>query len=167
MKFVKPTYSREARLAHTEGIAKLKILISDDNSIAEIQPVSGDPLLLDSSITAVRQWCIYSSLAKVVGKPVEIEIPISFVFAIEDAPKPAYLHLVSGRVIGVDEVREFTNGIEYTIDQRTHHISTDSVTDVNGCARIVLRPPQRQGECLPSGEPSFDITAIPLLPSDI
>ena len=54
MKFVKPIYPRQARLAHIEGVVKLTLVIADDNSIASLQAVSGDPLLLDSSIRAVR-----------------------------------------------------------------------------------------------------------------
>ena len=166
MKFVKPKYPREARLAHTEGVVKLKIVVADDNSIADIQPVSGDPILLDSSIKAVRQWRIYSSLAKVKGKPVEMEIPVSFAFSIDNPPKPANLHLTNGKVIRADTVQEFTDRIEYSVGSHIHRIPSESVNEVNACARIVLRPVLKEGECIPSGGPSFDIRAIPLLPSD-
>ncbi len=163
MKFVRPIYPREARLAHTEGVAKLIIIIADDNSIADIQAVSGDSLLLDSSLEAVRQWRIYSSVAKLPGKPIEIEVPLSFTFRIEDAPKPAYLHLVNGKVIRADAVREFTNGIEYSVCQYTHRISADVVTAVNSCKRPRAIP-LKEGDCVPSGGPSFDVIAMPLLP---
>jgi hypothetical protein len=166
MKFVKPKYPREARLAHTEGVVKLKIVVADDNSIADIQPVSGDLILLDSSIKAVHQWRIYSSLARVKGKPVEMEIPVSFTFSIDNPPKPAYLHLINGKVIRADTVQEFTDRIEYNVGSHIHRIPSDSVNEVNACAQIVLRPVLKEGECNPSGGPSFDIHAIPLLPSN-
>ena len=54
---VNPIYPREARLAHTEGVVNLTLVISVGNSkIVELQPVSGDPLLLKSTMNAIRQW---------------------------------------------------------------------------------------------------------------
>ena len=53
---VNPSYPREARLAHTEGVVKLIVVFADDGSVADLQAVSGDPLLLDSAMKAVRQW---------------------------------------------------------------------------------------------------------------
>ncbi len=159
--FVKPIYPREARLAHTEGVVKLILVIADDGSIADLQAISGDPLFLDSIMKAVRQWRF--SIGGFVGKPRETEVPLSFTFKIEDPPKPAYLHLTNGKVIRADEVREFTNRIEYTVGRRTHYISANSVADINGCVRARVIP-LKEGDCIPSGGPSFDIRAIPLLP---
>ena len=159
--FVKPIYPREARLAHTEGVVKLILVIADDGSIADLQAISGDPLLLDSTMKAVRQWRF--SIGGFLGKPKEMEVPLSFTFKIEDPPNPAYLHLAGGKVIRADEVREFTNRIEYTVGRRTHHIRANSVAYINGCVRVrVMR--LKEGDCIPSGGPSFDIRAIPLLP---
>jgi hypothetical protein len=166
IRFVEPTYPREARLAHTEGVAKLVLVIGADNSIAELRAVSGDPILVDASMKAVRQWRFLHLFGGVVGQPApEIEVPLSFTFRIENAPKPAYLHLANGRVLRVDEVREFTDGIEYTVGKRTKRISTDAVTEINGCARLTFHLPLEEGDCLPAGGPSFDIVAVPLLPA--
>jgi len=162
MDVVKPIYPKEARLAHTEGVIKLILVIASDGSIADLQAVSGDPLLLDSAMKAVRRWRF--SIGGFVGKPSETEVPLSFTFRIEDPPKPAYLHLTSGRVIRADEVREFTDRIEYTVGRRVQHISANSVADINGCARIGVIP-LKEGDCIASGGPSFDIRAIPLLPA--
>ena len=164
MHFVKPVYPKEARLAHIEGVVKLHLVFADDGSIVELQPVSGDRLLVDSAMKAVQQWRV--SFGGVVGRPAEYEIALSFTFSIEDPPKPAYLHLANGDVIRADTVREFADRIEYTDGRRTHHISSDSVTDVSRCARVSIRIPPKEGDCVPGGGPSFDIRAIPLLPSD-
>jgi Gram-negative bacterial TonB protein C-terminal len=87
---VEPIYPREAPLAHTEGVVKLNLVIGKDNSTAELQAVSGDPVLVDSSMKAVRQWCILHFGGRVAGQPAqEIEVPLSFTFRIENAPKPA------------------------------------------------------------------------------
>jgi TonB family protein len=161
--FVRPTYPKESRLAHTEGVVKLILVIAADGSIADLQVVSGDPILLDSTMKAVRQWRF--SIGGFVGEPRETEVPLSFTFKIEDPPKPAYLHLTNGKVIRADEVREFTDGIEYTVGRRTQHISADAVADVNGCVRVRVRP-MKEGDCTPAGGPSFTVRTIPLLPTD-
>lgn len=163
---VNPTYAKEASLAHIEGAVKLVVIIGDDGSIVDLQAISGDPLLLNSAIKAVRQWH-FSIGGVVVGGPREVEVPLSFGFTIENPPMPAYLHLADGKVIRADTVREFTDRIEYSVGSHTHRVAPDSVTEVNACARIVVRPVLKQGECRPSrGGPSFDIHAIPLLAAD-
>jgi len=159
---VSPTYPREARLAGIEGEVKLILVIAEDNSIAELQAVSGDPLLLESTMKEVRQWRFIIG-GRVVGAPKETEVPLTFTFKIEDPPNPAYLHLRNGKVIRADSVREFTNRMEYTVDGRTHYISPGSVTDVSACARVTVAP-SKEGDCSPRGGPSFFIRAIPLLP---
>jgi TonB family protein len=161
MHFVKPLYPKEARLAHIEGVVKLHLVFADDGSIVQLQPVSGDPLLVDSAMKAVQQWRV--SFGRVVGRPVEHEIALSFTFSIEDPPKPAFLHLANGHVIRADTVREFPDRIEYTIARQTHHISPDSVTNINSCARVALLP-AKEGDCVPSGGPTFNIRSIPLWP---
>lgn len=160
--FVRPIYPREARLSHTEGVVKLMLVIGADGSIADLQAVSGDPFLLDSTMKAVRKWRF--SIGGFVGNPRETEVPLSFRFKIEDPPKPAYLHLTNGKVIRADEVREFTDGIEYTVGRRTRHISASSVAEINGCIRVRVMP-VKEGDCIPAGGPSLFIRAIPLLPA--
>jgi Gram-negative bacterial TonB protein C-terminal len=161
--FVKPLYPKEARLAHIEGVVKLHLVFADDGSIVELQPVSGDPLLVDSAMKAVQQWRV--SFGSVVGRPVEREIALSLTFSIEDPPKPAYLHRANGHVIRADTVREFEDRIEYTVGHQTHQLSPDSVTDINSCGRVTLLDKMKEGDCIPVGGPTFNIRAIPLLPS--
>jgi TonB family protein len=164
MHFVKPVYPKEARLANIEGVVKLHLVFADNGTIAELQPVSGDPLLVDSAMKAVQQWRVVFN--RVVGRPIEHEIALSFTFNIEDPPKPAYLHLANGDVIRVDTVREFTDRIEYTVGRQTHYVSPDSVTYINACARVGALLTMKEGDCVPGGGPTFNIRAIPLWPSD-
>jgi hypothetical protein len=140
------------------------LVIADDGSVAELQAVSGDPLLLDSKMKAVRQWH-FSIGGRVAAGPREMEVPLTFTFKIEDPPKPAFLHLSNGEVTRAGNVRELTDRIEYTVDRRTHHISPDSVTDINACARVSVIISPKEGNCIPRGGPSFFIRAIPLLPA--
>jgi hypothetical protein len=53
---VSPVYPREAWLAGIQGEVKLLLVVGEHNSIAELQAVSGDPLLVESTMAAVRQW---------------------------------------------------------------------------------------------------------------
>jgi hypothetical protein len=164
MNFVAPIYPREARLAHTEGAVKLILVFADDGSVADLQTVSGDPLLLASTIKAVHQWHI--SMAREVGNPREAEIPLSFTFKIEDPPEPVYLHLRNGNVIRANTVREFTDRVEYTVGHRSHHhhISPDLVTDVSRCARASIRIPPREGDCIPPTALILTSTPFPCYP---
>jgi TonB family protein len=164
IKITNPIYPRAARLAHTEGVVKFIMIIAADGSVGELQAVSGDPVLLDSAMEAVRQWRFAMAVRGDDG-PREAEVPLSFTFKIEDPPKPAYLHLSNGEVIRADEVREFTDRIEYIADHRTHYISPDRVTEINACAGFSNRIPRKEGGCVPGGGPSFVIRGIPLLPS--
>jgi TonB family protein len=161
---VSPIYPREARLAGIQGEAKLLLVIGGDNTIAELQPVSGDPVLVEAAMKAVRQWRF--TFGAYVGEvPRETEVPLTFTFKIEDPPEPAYLHLKNGKVIRADSVREFTDRMEYTVDGHTHRISAESVRVVDGCARVTIAVLPPVGGCIPSGAPNFDIRAIPLLPA--
>jgi len=155
---VAPVYPREARLAGIQGEVKLLLVIGERNTIAELQPVSGNPVLMEAAMKAVRQWRFSLPGLR------QTEVPLTFTFKIEDPPKPAYLHLRNGKVIRADSVREFVDRMEYTVDGHTHHISPESVTDVNGCARVRVSL-REEGDCIPSGAPSFLIRAIPLLPA--
>jgi len=150
---VNPVYPKEARLAHTEGTVKLTMIVAASGVVTDLQDVSGDPLLSDSVINAVRQWRLQPILMN--GNPAEAEVPLTFTFTIYDPPKPAYLHLKNGDVIRADRVREFTDGIEYTVGRRSHRIPADSVWIISACGY----------GCVSGGGPSFNIRAIPLLPS--
>jgi hypothetical protein len=165
IRFVKPIYPKEARLAHVEGVAKVVLVIGADNSIADLRPVSGNPMLLDSAMTAVRQWRFIHMFGGFVNgqPPPEIEVPLAFTFKIEKAPKPAYLYLTSGDVVRADEVREFTDGIEYAADGRTHHISPDLVTEIAACRVSLVLPRNPKEACVPGGGPPVLIRAIPLV----
>jgi TonB family protein len=161
MHFVNPVYPNEARLAGIEGVVNVVVVFEENGSVTELRAVSGDPVLLDSVMKAVRQWR-FSWGGRLVDSPTETEVPLSFTFKIE-TPKPAYVHLGDGRVIRADSVREFSDRIEYTVGRHTHRISAKSVTGIDACARITIESPQREGSCIPGGGPSFLIRAIPLM----
>jgi len=59
-----------------------------NNSIAESQAISGDPLLVESTMKAVRQWKFMIG-GYVNGAVRETEVALTFTFEIEDPPRPA------------------------------------------------------------------------------
>lgn len=148
-----PIYPREARLNHVEGEVKLTLVVAANGTVADAQSVSGNPMLVECVINAVRQWRLQPHLMN--GHPTEVEVPLTFSFTIHNPPKPAYLHLKNGDIVRADSVREYTDGIEYKVGHLTHRISADSVRDISWCGR----------DCVPGGGPIFDIRAIPLLPA--
>ena len=155
-----PIYPREARLAHAEGVVNLVMIIAVDGTVADLRAVSGNPLFLDSTIKALRQWRFAPTLVN--GHPEEVYVALAFNFSIQDPPKPAYLRLTDGKVIRADAVREFTDRIEYTVGRRTFRLSPDSVEDISACDRTA----HLAEGCVHGGEPSFNIRAFPLFPAD-
>jgi TonB family protein len=158
---VDPIYPKEARLAGVQGEVKLLLVIGLHNEVAELHAVSGDPLLVDAAMTAMRGWKF--SLGGYTGGPRETEVPITYTFKLE-VPRPTYIHLKNGDSIHADSVREYTDHMEYTAHGRTHRIAPESVTDVSFCDHVKIFPLGKD-DCIPAGGPKFVIRALPLLPS--
>lgn len=53
---VEPDYPPMARAQHIEGTVILDVEIAEDGNVANIEVVSGNPLLAQSAVRAVRQW---------------------------------------------------------------------------------------------------------------
>jgi TonB family protein len=159
--YTQPVYPRQARMSRIQGIVKLTAVFASNGSVADVQLVSGDPLLLSSTMSAVRQWHVDPLNAN--GIPTEFEIPLTFTFEIADPPEPAYLHLTNHKVIRVSHVREFPDRIEYTVRGRIHRISPESVIKIDSCnGRPPVHLPLREGDCIKTGAPDFLVTAIPI-----
>jgi TonB family protein len=65
-----PTYPPEAKAAHIQGIVKLNALIGKDGAIQHLDVISGEPVLVQSAIDAVKQWVYQPTLLN--GEPVEV-----------------------------------------------------------------------------------------------
>ena len=153
--FVNPVYPKEARLAGIQGEVKMLLVIGLHNEVAELHALSGDPLLVEAAMTAMRQWKF--SFGGYVGGPRETEVPITYTFKLE-VPQPGYLRLKAGYSIREDSVREYTDHMEYTAHGRTHRINPESVVSIDWCDL-------GKRTCIPGGGPQFVIRALPLLPS--
>jgi TonB family protein len=81
---VTPKYPKEARKQHVEGKVRLHAIIAKDGSIKQLMVVSGDPLLVDAALKAVRQWRYSPNLLD--GRPTEVDTTIDVEFALNKNP---------------------------------------------------------------------------------
>jgi protein TonB len=74
----KPAYPFLAIQTRTQGDVVLRAIISKDGNVAELQVVSGHPLLVKAAVEAVRQWRYKPTLLN--GEPVEVDTTITVSF---------------------------------------------------------------------------------------
>lgn len=84
IKKVSPEYPKKARKQHVEGTVRLHTIIAKDGSVKNLEVVSGDPLLVDAALKAVRQWRYEPTLWD--GRPVEVDTTIDVKFALNQHP---------------------------------------------------------------------------------
>ena len=74
-----PIYPVLARQARMQGVVLLHAVVNKNGNVAELQVISGPPLLVRAALDAVRQWRYQPTLLN--GEPVEVEttITVSFV----------------------------------------------------------------------------------------
>lgn len=84
IKKVSPEYPKKARKQHVEGTVRLHAIIAKDGSVKDLEIVSGDPLLVDAALKAVRQWRYEPTLWD--GRPVEVDTTIDVKFALNQNP---------------------------------------------------------------------------------
>lgn len=75
---VAPKYPKEARKNHVEGVVRLHLNIGKDGSPHDIELISGDSLLVDAAIKAVRQWRYSPTMLN--GQPVDVDTTIDVIF---------------------------------------------------------------------------------------
>lgn len=75
---VQPVYPVLARQARIEGVVRLRAIIDKKGAVSQLDLVSGDPLLVQPALDAVRQWLYRPTLLE--GKPVEVETEIDVFF---------------------------------------------------------------------------------------
>jgi TonB family protein len=77
---VQPVYPAEARKQRVSGTVRLHAVIGRDGAIQQLEVLSGDPLLVEASLDAVRQWRYRRTTLN--GEPVEIDTTIDLIFAL-------------------------------------------------------------------------------------
>ncbi len=77
----KPVYPPLAKAARVQGTVKFEALIGADGHVQNLQLLSGPPLLVPSSLEAVRQWVYKPTLLN--GNPVEVitTVDVNFTLA--------------------------------------------------------------------------------------
>jgi len=56
IKRVAPKYPEELRSQQLGGVVHLKAVIGPDGNVTDVQPISGNPALVNVGIEAVKQW---------------------------------------------------------------------------------------------------------------
>jgi TonB family protein len=76
-----PKYPPEAKEARIQGVVRLTALIGKDGRVQTLELVSGHPLLVPSTIEAVKQWVYKPTLLN--GNPVEVitQIDVNYTLA--------------------------------------------------------------------------------------
>jgi len=78
VKKVAPVYSQTALQLHKQGAVELMATVSKEGSVSSVRVLSGDVMLANSAVEAVKQWKYRPYLLN--GEPVEIETQITVNF---------------------------------------------------------------------------------------
>ena len=73
-----PVYPALARQARIQGSVVLHAIIDKDGKVAQLEVISGHPLLVQSALDAVKQWRYKPTLLN--GDPVEVDTTITVTF---------------------------------------------------------------------------------------
>jgi TonB family protein len=68
---VEPDYPEAARVQQIQGAVVLEVLTAHDGAVQEVKLVSGEPLLAEAAIAAVRQWRFKPRVVQ--GQPIETQ----------------------------------------------------------------------------------------------
>jgi protein TonB len=74
----RPVYPPLARQARIQGNVVLHAIIDKDGKVAQLEVISGHPLLVQSALDAVKQWRYKPTLLN--GDPVEVDTTITVTF---------------------------------------------------------------------------------------
>lgn len=78
---VNPTYPPDARDQRIQGVVLLKAIIDIEGNVANIELISGHPLLAPAAIDAVKQWKYKPFLLNQAPVEVETQIQVNFTLA--------------------------------------------------------------------------------------
>jgi periplasmic protein TonB len=77
---VEPIYPRLAVQIHHEGRVELHAIISAEGRIESLEVISGDPLFIQSALSAVREWRYRPTILN--GRPIEIDTHITVIYTL-------------------------------------------------------------------------------------
>jgi protein TonB len=77
---VEPIYPPLARQIRHEGRVELHAIISPEGAIESLQVISGDPLLIQSALDAVREWRYRPTILN--GQAIEVDTQITVIYTL-------------------------------------------------------------------------------------
>ncbi|MGH9679002.1 MAG: energy transducer TonB, partial [Candidatus Acidiferrales bacterium] len=77
-----PEYPARARAAHIQGDVVLRAIIDKEGKISEVHVLSGDELLAEAAVEAVKQWRYKPMFSD--GQPAEVETTITVTFSLQE-----------------------------------------------------------------------------------
>ena len=78
---VQPEYPAIAKTMGLSGIVRLRAIIGKDGTVRELQLLSGNPILAQSAVAAVREWRYQPT--RLSGETVEVETYVTVNFILE------------------------------------------------------------------------------------
>ncbi len=78
---VQPPYPAIARAIHLAGTVNLRAIIGTDGTVRHLEVISGNPILANPALQAVRQWRYQPT--RLNGEPVEVETFITVNFVLD------------------------------------------------------------------------------------
>jgi TonB family protein len=81
---ISPEYPAQAREQRVSGLVKLQITIADTGFVRTSKVLSGNPVLAQSAVEAVKKW-VYQP-AQVNGKPSSVTTEVEFNFDLDRSP---------------------------------------------------------------------------------
>ena len=78
---IQPVYPPVARMMHLSGIVILHATIGTDGAVHKLSVMSGNPILVQAAVAAVRDWRYRPTLLS--GQPVEVETEITVKFILD------------------------------------------------------------------------------------
>jgi TonB family protein len=76
---VQPQYPGAARQMHLQGTVRLRAIIGKDGSVSELEVLSGNPILVQAAVAAVREWRYRPTRLNNEVLEVETYITVNFV----------------------------------------------------------------------------------------
>ena len=77
---IEPRYPNLALSSHIQGTVVLEATITRDGSVSGVRPITGNALLMNSAVNAVKQWR-YTPY-KLNGQPLDVQTRITLNFAL-------------------------------------------------------------------------------------
>jgi protein TonB len=77
---VEPSYPQLARQIQREGRVELHAIISATGTIESLEVISGDPLFIQSALSAVREWRYRPTILN--GRPIEVDTHITVIYTL-------------------------------------------------------------------------------------